>query len=375
MKILSFATLALASALCITGCKKSEEDGPLTVTVAYDGVSVEGELNPFVTLTQGSKYEVKFTETGASVEVDLLMEPVIYAQNPSITLTLLDEDKNPVGDFANFAPADAEKFANDLTAYRENAETFKVKFTTEAAGIKLTEENIATLEEKAKYIAATASTGVHTWHFTGMIGGKYPIHMTLASDCQSGTYYYDKSGVNNYMVLVPGFRDKDGTWNMSEENIQGMTCGEWQFNFIPEGADTKTTITVNGYKEYSQPLTLVDEPAQGAWSPERHGTSSSSSTSSLEDEIEANDWSINDKGDLVDAAGKIIKTYNQLLKEYGDNYKDIVDNYASMALDIAADQLKNIDNLDEKLDKAGKDLNKNLEKAADALNALDDLSF
>lgn len=62
-----------------------------------------------------------------------------------------------------------------------------------------------------------------------------------------------------------------------------------------------------------------------------NGSSSASSADEVEDELEANGWKINDKGEIIDAAGKVIKSYKEAVSMYGDYYK-----YAMKAYGIDA---------------------------------------
>lgn len=60
-----------------------------------------------------------------------------------------------------------------------------------------------------------------------------------------------------------------------------------------------------------------------------------SSASEIEDELKANGWTVNNKGEIIDAAGKVIKTYQEAVSAYGEFYegamKDLGVDVASVA--------------------------------------------
>ena len=67
-------------------------------------------------------------------------------------------------------------------------------------------------------------------HLAGKIDGKYAVHMELNLKSKRGTYYYDKYGSSNSMVL--SVEDYDPSISsklvLKEYNKDGKYCGEWK---------------------------------------------------------------------------------------------------------------------------------------------------
>lgn len=268
MKKYNFKALGL-SALCIltlADCKqKEEEEKPLILEVTSETQEVPGEMAEYVEPVVGN-YKVTFTPDEATVELDVeTLAQARYTEDADLELTILDQNMNPLGDYAVMGLANPKDFDKMLT---EEPSKSKLKFTTSTGGNKLTEEQINSMKEKGKYLRIDKAEGVHTWYFTGCVGGKYPIHMTLSSDLTEGSYYYDKSGVNNPMWLtVDSYDNENGKFVMTERNAQGMMCGYWEGSISPENYNGTCTITISG-KEYDCVLPRYKEkPKEGLFSP------------------------------------------------------------------------------------------------------------
>ena len=67
-------------------------------------------------------------------------------------------------------------------------------------------------------------------HLAGKIDGKYAVHMELNLKSKRGTYYYDKYGSSNSMVL--SVEDYDPSISpklvLKEYDKDGKYCGEWK---------------------------------------------------------------------------------------------------------------------------------------------------
>lgn len=73
--------------------------------------------------------------------------------------------------------------------------------------------------------------------YVGTINGKYPIHLIVGADRECGAYYYDKSGVDNYLrIRFDKFEeDGDGTVEFDEYNADGERTGHFTGVMTPEG--------------------------------------------------------------------------------------------------------------------------------------------
>lgn len=108
-------------------------------------------------------------------------------------------------------------------------------------------------------------------------------------------------------------------------------------------------------------------------------SSSATSSSDVEDELKANGWTVNSKGEIVDAAGKVIKTYKEAVEAYGEFYegamKDLGVDVASVAklygsaaeLAIKAATMDE-DELNDAIDEAADKAMKNVESALDEID-------
>lgn len=108
-------------------------------------------------------------------------------------------------------------------------------------------------------------------------------------------------------------------------------------------------------------------------------SSSATSSSDVEDELKANGWTVNSKGEIVDAAGKVIKTYKEAVEAYGEFYegamKDLGVDVASVAklygsaaeLALKAATMDE-DELNDAIDEAADKAMKNVESALDEID-------
>lgn len=258
-----FATLA---GIIAVSCKK-EEEKPLIVEMTEKTSDVPGQMADFVEPLKGS-YTVTFSENGEDASITLDMETLkraLYTEDLDIQLYMLDADGNPIGDFATLGLAEPKTLIKKL---KKDPGKEKLKFTSEAAGIKLNEEQVQTLKEKAKYLKVSKAEGIHDWYFIGAVDGKYPIHMSLSADLTEGSYYYDKSGVHNPMWLTLESADfETGKFVMTERNSEGLNCGYWEGEITPEHYKGTCYIFLSG-KEYKCVLDRYnDTPKPNMFSP------------------------------------------------------------------------------------------------------------
>lgn len=244
------AAVAVLFGMSVVSCKQEEkEEKPLVVEVTEKTADVPGQMADFIEPLRG-EYTVIFSENGeeASVTLDVeTLKQVLYTEDLDIQLDMLDSDRNPIGDFATLGLAEPKTLAK---RFKKDPGKEKLKFTSEAAGIKLNEEQVETLKEKAKYLKVSKAEGIHDWYFIGAVGGKYPIHMSLSADLTEGSYYYDKSGVHNPMWLTLENADfETGTFIMTERNSEGLRCGYWEGKMTPEHYSGTCFILLSG-KEY-----------------------------------------------------------------------------------------------------------------------------
>lgn len=257
MRKLTFmmATMAIV-ALAFSSCKK-EEEKPLVINV--EQTEVPGEMGNFVKLVAGEK-TVEFDGKKASFDLDVTtLKQARYCEDASITISLLNEQKQPLGDFANLT-TDTEVLKKALQGTIGN-------YTVKVTSAELSEEQIKTIKEKAKYAAATAAQGIDTWYFTGNLNGKYPVHIAINPEMTEGTYYYDKSGVNNPMYLdIIEFNPEDNSLQMEETNADRMVCGYWDVKVDKEAMEGRLNITFSG-KTYGVNLDRYKEtPKAGEFS-------------------------------------------------------------------------------------------------------------
>lgn len=59
------------------------------------------------------------------------------------------------------------------------------------------------------------------------------------------------------------------------------------------------------------------------------------SAAELEQALKANGWTVNDKGEIVDASGKVVKSYKEAMKEYGEKYEAAMKDYGKKVEDVA----------------------------------------
>lgn len=80
--------------------------------------------------------------------------------------------------------------------------------------------------------------------YVGTINGKYPIHLIVSADRQSGAYYYDKSGAKNYMrIRFDEFdEDGDGSVEFDEYNADGERTGSFKGKLTAEGMSGEGTF-------------------------------------------------------------------------------------------------------------------------------------
>lgn len=272
-----FMTLAVAGMVALaTSCGKdkggdsAKSEEPLMVVVNDSTQMAEDPndmLADYVKLTNG-KYEVGFDKDNATVEIDAeVLKQALFTIDPDMEIVLLDEGGAPVGDFAVMGVDDTKAFD---TAIKGKPGKGKVKFSSKGADVTLSEDQIKTLKEKAKTVGLAKSQGVQDLYFVGEIDGKYPIHMALSGDLTEGSYYYDKSGVNNPMYLeLDAFDPATSTLDMTERNADGVICGKWGVTLSEEGMKGDCLITFSG-KMYNIDIPrYTEEVKPGEFSPAR----------------------------------------------------------------------------------------------------------
>lgn len=66
------------------------------------------------------------------------------------------------------------------------------------------------------------------YRLEGKINDKYPVHMILDMGSLAGAYYYDKSGVDNYLTLkIHSYNPASGQMTIDEFNNKGELTGEF----------------------------------------------------------------------------------------------------------------------------------------------------
>ncbi len=74
------------------------------------------------------------------------------------------------------------------------------------------------------------------YRLEGKINGKYPVHMILDMGSLAGAYYYDKSGVDNYLTLkIHSYNEASGQMTIDEFNNKGELTGEFSGTLTDEG--------------------------------------------------------------------------------------------------------------------------------------------
>lgn len=86
------------------------------------------------------------------------------------------------------------------------------------------------------------------------------------------------------------------------------------------------------------------------------------SAAQLEEAMKANGWTLNDKGEIVDANGKVVKSYEEAVKAYGDKYKEAVKDYGKKVEEAAKQYGEAVEGA---ASKAGEKVGKAVEAAGD----------
>lgn len=83
--------------------------------------------------------------------------------------------------------------------------------------------------------------------YTGKINNKYPVHVIIGANRSTGAYYYDKSGVDNYLRLrINRFDEETGEFSADEFNEKGERTGSFEGRITPQGIEGEATILISG---------------------------------------------------------------------------------------------------------------------------------
>lgn len=116
-----------------------------------------------------------------------------------------------------------------------------------------------TIVEKVKEVVEEEVEAPKTdMKYVGKINGKYAVHMIVGANRKTGAYYYDKSGVKNYMRLrINKFDEAAGTFSADEFNDKGERTGSFEGKITPEGIEGEATFETSG-KTMPFAVTLYD---------------------------------------------------------------------------------------------------------------------
>lgn len=277
MKVSKYFSFCIIASVFALGACTTKTEQPTKLTITNQTAEVPGQMAEFIQIKPDSclvTFNADNTEASIEAEIVTLVQ-ARYVENPALEFEVLDENFKSIGDFATFAAGDTKALTDAFKALRDSEH--KLKFSTTAAKHTLTKEQYEAIRNTGRYLKVKKASGMHDLYFTGKIGGKYPVHMTISGDIASGSYYYDKSGSSNPMfVTVTSWNDATGDVTMEEINASGEICGTWQGKITADNFVGTCEITFSG-KSYSCILPRYkEEPTPGVFSPAKHSVEGSS---------------------------------------------------------------------------------------------------
>lgn len=190
--------------------------------------------------------------------------------------------------------------------------------------------------------------------YVGKINGKYPIHLIVSADRQTGAYYYDKSGASNYMRIRINKFEEDGDVEFDEYNADGERTGRFVGKVTPEGIVGEGTFFTGKTMPFE--LTVYEG----------------------DDEFPSTDWDLTTLSDYEkpSAASEGDSSIDELLDLYEDYIDDYVDCVKSGDVSKLVSLQKKANDIVSKLGKVSGEMTPSQQqrmadiaaKAADSLN-------